>query len=88
MPSRAPDDLLKRYLDSDALIQLIIHDVRGPLTGIISASKLLNALLEDHEGISDAQINEIARLIGQAADEMRVMLEAAATADKTRRRLE
>lgn len=87
MTGKSHQELLDLYLTSDEFVGQVIHDVRGPLTGIISASRLISTLLHDEE-LDREQIDQVNDLIRQATEDMRVILEAAARADQARRHLE
>lgn len=77
MTVKSKGDLLNRYLqvDPERFLSLLVHDVRVPLTSIVSAAKLIEALLNEDEQIDKVQIQEILTLILQSTDEMRDLLE-------------
>lgn len=85
------DDWLADYLKTapDQFISSLVHDVRGPLSGIISASKLMEVILADMPELSQsdhAQLAELTRIIQKAAGNMRGILDAAVEYDRIQRK--
>ena len=79
MTAKSKDDLLAHYLRTDPqrFISLLVHDVRVPLTSVISATKLIDALLDEDDEIDKAQVQEVLRMILQCTDDMRTLLDVA-----------
>ena len=86
MPDRTLEDLLKQYNDmpDDEFLRLLVHDLRGPLSSMISASKLLTTLLDD-ETLDEAQLRQLGNILLKTTDNMRVVLEAAIAYDQVQR---
>ncbi len=87
MAGRTRENLLQTYkaLDDAALLSSIVHDLRGPLTGIISAARLIDTLLSEDERVNLDQIAEINSLVHDAAQTLRTVLDAVADYDRERR---
>ncbi len=87
MAGRTRENLLQTYkaLDDTALLSSIVHDLRGPLTGIISAARLIDTLLSEDERVNLDQIAEINSLVHDAAQTLRTVLDAVADYDRERR---
>jgi signal transduction histidine kinase len=86
MAGRTREELLQAYraLDETILLNQMVHDLRGPLTGIISATRLIDALLaEDTADI--AKIAEVNGLVRDASDSLRAILDAVADYDREQR---
>lgn len=79
MTPKSKDDLLAHYLrtDPERFLSLLVHDVRVPLTSVVSAAKLIDALMTEDELIDKAQIQEVLRMILQCTDDMRTLLDVA-----------
>ncbi|MGQ9887828.1 MAG: hypothetical protein ACUVSX_04990 [Aggregatilineales bacterium] len=88
MGGRTRQELLEAYqaLSEDALLDRIVHDMRGPLTGIISASRLIDTLLAEAADARDLEkIAEVNSLVRDASDTMRAILDAVSDYDRQRR---
>lgn len=88
MAGRTKEELLQTYHETgeDALLDRIVHDMRGPLTGIISASRLIDTLLaeaSDAHGLE--KIAEVNNLVRDASEAMRTILDAVSDYDRERR---
>jgi signal transduction histidine kinase len=79
MTSKSKDELLARYVQTnpERFISLLVHDVRVPLTSVVSAAKLIDALLDEDSEIDRAQIQEVLHMILQCTDDMRALLDVA-----------
>ena len=86
MSDRALEDLLKQYRDTpdDEFLRLLVHDLRGPLSSMISASKLLITLLDD-DTLDEAKLRQLGNILLKTTDNMRVVLEAAIAYDQLQR---
>ena len=86
MPDRTLKDLLAQYQDTsdDEFLRLLVHDLRGPLSSMISASTLLNTLLEG-EDLDRAQLRELGQILLKTTDNMRTVLDAALAHDRIQR---
>lgn len=89
MAGRTRDELLRRYVatEREAFLSLLVHDLRGPLTGIISAARLIETLLKDGQPEDVAKIAEVNQLILEASGNLRTILEAASDYDRHNRGL-
>jgi len=88
MGGRTRQELLQAYqaAGEDALLDRIVHDMRGPLTGIISASRLIDTLLAEAADARDLEkIAEVNSLVRDASDMMRTILDAVSDYDRQRR---
>ncbi len=88
MGGRTRQELLQAYqaAGEDALLDRIVHDMRGPLTGIISASRLIDTLLAEADDARDLEkIAEVNSLVRDASDMMRTILDAVSDYDRQRR---
>lgn len=88
MAGRTKEELLRAYqaADEDTLLELIVHDISGPLTGIISASRLIDALLAEASSARDLEkIAEVNSLMREASEAMRTILSAITDYSRTRR---
>lgn len=72
-----------RKIEPDQFIGLLVHDVRGPLSGIISAARLMQTLLDEDEPPTADQFRELSDIIIQATDDMRAVLDAAIDYDRS-----
>lgn len=88
MSDKDKDDLLAAYLKAapDEFIGNLVHDVRGPLSGVISAAKLMEVILEDIEGDDRDQLIELIEIIQRAAGNIRHVLEIAVEYDRIQRK--
>lgn len=79
MTSKSKDELLARFVQTDPerFISLFVHDVRVPLTSVISAAKLIDALMDEEGEIDRAQIQEVLGMIVSCTDDMRALLDVA-----------
>ena len=75
-----------RQTDPDEFIGLLVHDVRGPLSGIISATRLMQTLLDEDEPPTADQFRELSDIIIKATEDMRAVLDAAIDYDKSQRK--
>lgn len=84
MTAKSKDELLAHYLRTDPqrFIRLFVHDVRVPLTSVVSAAKLIDALLAEDEEIDRKQIQEVLHMILQCTDDMRGLLDVAVQYDR------
>lgn len=84
---RTREELLKAYqaLDETVFLDRIVHDLRGPLTGIISATMLIDVLLDEGAQVDTAKIAEVNGLTRAATETMRTILDAVADYDRERR---
>lgn len=89
MSKKTRDKLLNTYLNTspDEFIGLLVHDVRGPLSGIISAAKLMDVLLAEDGELDGEQMAEIVKIIQKAANNMRVILDTAIEYDRLQPRV-
>ncbi len=89
MSKKSKDKLLTTYLNTppDEFIGLLVHDVRGPLSGIISAAKLMDVLLTEDSDLNHEQMEEIVKIIQKAASNMRVVLDTAIEYDRLQPRV-
>ncbi|MBZ0293610.1 MAG: hypothetical protein K8L99_13665 [Anaerolineae bacterium] len=88
MSDKTKEDLLATYLKAppDEFIGNLVHDVRGPLSGVISAAKLIEVILEDVEINDREQLIELVEIIQRAAGNMRNVLEIAVEYDRIQRK--
>lgn len=86
MPDRTLEDLLKQYQETpdDDFLRLLVHDLRGPLSSMISASRLLITMLDD-ETLDKAELRHLAQIMLQTTENMRVVLDAAIDYDRIQR---
>lgn len=86
MTDKSKEKLLAEYLEQDPaeFIPLLVHDLRGPLTGILSASKLLKVFLAEPVN-NPEQVLELADILIRSTDNMRTVLDVAITYDKIQR---
>jgi signal transduction histidine kinase len=84
---RTREELLKAYqvLDETVFLDRIVHDLRGPLTGIISATMLIDVLLAEDAPVDTAKIAEVNGLTRAATDTMRTILDAISDYDREQR---
>jgi signal transduction histidine kinase len=84
MPRKSKKQLLQTYQDipQEEFIGLLVHDVRGPLSSIISASKLMEVLLSEPDEIEYDQLQELVKIIQKATGNIRHVLEAAIEYDR------
>lgn len=82
MPDRTLEDLLAQYQDTpdEEFVRLLVHDLRGPLSSMISA----NTLLENEE-LDHAQLRELGQILLKTTDNMRTVLDAALAHDRIQR---
>ncbi|MBZ0300024.1 MAG: hypothetical protein K8J31_09800 [Anaerolineae bacterium] len=82
MPDRTREEWQQRFQEApdEELIRLLVHDLRGPLTGLISATRLLST-----EQTNAEQIRELGQILHRAAHNMELILEAVLEQDRSRR---
>ncbi|MBZ0287927.1 MAG: hypothetical protein K8I30_09960 [Anaerolineae bacterium] len=87
MTTKSKDELLSRYLEThpDRFMSLLVHDVRVPLSNIVSGAKLIQMLLDEDETIDKAQILELVTIITNSAESVRDLLEVAVQYDRAHR---
>jgi signal transduction histidine kinase len=87
MPDRTPEELLTRFQNSntDEFIPLLVHDLRGPLSGMISATRLINTLLADCDCADAAQLRELGQILHRTTSNMRAILDTAIEYDRIQR---
>ena len=83
MPSKSRDELLALYLNTppEEFIGLLVHDVRNPLSSVISAAKLMSVFLNESEPANPDDLQELIKIILKATDDMRVLLDVAVEYD-------
>lgn len=83
MPSKSKDELLALYLNtpSEDFIGLLVHDVRNPLSSVISAAKLMSVFLNEPEPVKPDDLHELIRIILKATDDIRLLLDVAVEYD-------
>lgn len=83
MPSKSKDELLAVYLNTppEKFIGLLVHDVRNPLSSVISAAKLMNVFLNESEPVNPDDLHELIRIIAKATDDIRLLLDVAVEYD-------
>jgi nitrogen-specific signal transduction histidine kinase len=83
MPSKSKDDLLALYLNTapEKFIGLLVHDVRNPLSSVISAAKLMNVFLNESDPANPDDLHELIKIILKATDDMRLLLDVAVEYD-------
>lgn len=88
MPKKTKKQLVQTYCNTDSadFIGLLVHDVRGPLSGVISASKLMEVILREDGEVNREQLEELIRIIQQATGNMRTILDAAIEYDRIQQR--
>lgn len=86
MTDKSKEQLLAEYLaqDPNEFIPLLVHDLRGPLTGMVSASKLLKVFLAEPVN-NPAQVLELADILIRSTDNMRAVLDVAIAYDRIQR---
>jgi signal transduction histidine kinase len=79
MSAKSKDDLLAAYLkiEPERFLSLLVHDVRVPLTSVVSAARLIDALLVEDAALDRAQVQEVLRMILDCTDDMRALLDVA-----------
>lgn len=87
MAGRTKEKLLQTYqaLDETVFLDHVVHDLRGPLTGIISATRLIDVLLTEDAQVDLAKIAEVNGLIHDASQTLRTILDTVAEYDRKRR---
>ena len=88
MPKKTKKQLVQTYRNTASadFIGLLVHDVRGPLSGVISASKLMEVILREDGEVNREQLEELIRIIQQATGNMRTILDAAIEYDRIQQR--
>ncbi len=83
MPSKSKDELLALYLNTppEKFIGLLVHDVRNPLSSVISAAKLMSLFLSEPEPVKPDDLHELISIIAKATDDMRLLLDVAVEYD-------
>jgi nitrogen-specific signal transduction histidine kinase len=83
MPSKSKDELLAVYLNTapEKFIGLLVHDVRNPLSSVISAAKLMNVFLDESEPVNPDELRELIGIILKATDDIRLLLDVAVEYD-------
>jgi nitrogen-specific signal transduction histidine kinase len=84
MPGKSKDELLALYLSTppERFIGLLVHDVRNPLSSVISAAKLMDVFLNESEPVNPDDLHELIRIIVKATDDMRLLLDIAVEYDR------
>lgn len=79
MPDRTRKEWQARFQDTPDkdLIRLLVHDLRGPLTGIISATRLLTT-----DQVSAEQTRELGQILHRAARNMELILDVVLEHDR------
>ena len=87
MARRTKEKLLQTYqaLDETVFLDHVVHDLRGPLTGIISATRLIDVLLTEDVQVDLVKIAEVNGLIYDASQTLRTILDTVAEYDRKRR---
>ncbi|MAS36191.1 MAG: hypothetical protein CL610_19455 [Anaerolineaceae bacterium] len=86
MHDQTPEERLERYQNTpdDEFVRLLVHDLRGPLSGVISAAKLINVLVgSDHPNA--AQLRELGQILLRTGDNLRGILDTAIEHDRIQR---
>ncbi len=89
MPKKTKKQIVQTYRNTSTedFIGLLVHDVRGPLSGVISASKLMEVILSEDSAVDRKQMEELIKIIQQATVNMRTILDAAIEYDRIQRRI-
>jgi signal transduction histidine kinase len=84
MADKSSDDLLEEYLKTlpEKFIGKLVHDARGPLSGIISASKLMDMFLGQAEPLDADKVHELNKIILKCTENLRSILDAAVEYDR------
>jgi len=79
MPSKSKDELMALYLNTpqEKFIGLLVHDVRNPLSSVISAAKLMSVFLNETEPTNPDDLHELIKIIIRATDDIRLLLDVA-----------
>ncbi|PJF41392.1 MAG: hypothetical protein CUN54_01640 [Phototrophicales bacterium] len=87
MAGKTKEELLEHYLNTDdaEFIGLLVHDVRGPLSDIISATKLINSSLDDGDIVKVDDVHTLVKIILASSDKMRMILDTAIEYDRLKR---
>jgi nitrogen-specific signal transduction histidine kinase len=83
MPSKSKAELLSLYLNTppEEFIGLLVHDVRNPLSSVISAAKLMNVFLNESEPVNRDDLYGLIKIILRATDDIRLLLDVAVEYD-------
>ena len=89
MPKKTKKQFVQTYRNTSAedFIGLLVHDVRGPLSGVISASKLMEVILREDGEVNREQLEELIKIIQQATGNMRTIMDAAIEYDRIQRHI-
>lgn len=86
MTDKSREDLLKLYHNTPSadFVGQVVHDVRGPLSGVISAAKLMDVFLDEEDEQTAEKLYELIHIILRCTDNIRTVLDAAVESDRLR----
>ncbi len=87
MPDRTPKEQLERFQNApdDQFVRLLVHDLRSPLSGMLSAVSLLNSMLAKNDPTDAERLREVGQLLRRTTENMRQILDTALLHDQNRR---
>jgi signal transduction histidine kinase len=88
MPDPTPEELLERFgkIPDDEFVQMLVHDLRGPLSGMVMAVRLLNILIESDNPKDKERIQNLSDILLHATHKMGLLLDIAVEHDRSRRK--
>lgn len=86
MPDRTPKEQLERFQNApdDQFVRLLVHDLRSPLSGMLSAVSLLNSMLAKNDPTDAERLREVGQLLRRTTENMRQILDTALLHDQNR----
>lgn len=87
MPDPTPEELLERFraLPDDEFVRMLVHDLRGPLSGMVMGVKLLNVLMNSDNPKDKERLQNLGEILLHATDKMTLILDTAVEHDRIRR---
>jgi nitrogen-specific signal transduction histidine kinase len=87
MPDPTPEELLERFRNTpdEEFVRILVHDLRGPLSGMVMAVKLLNVLMNSDNPKDKERLQNLSEILLHATDKMTLILDTAVEHDRSRR---
>ena len=87
MPDPTPEELLERFrnIPDDEFVRMLVHDLRGPLSGMVMGVKLLNVLMNSDNPKDKERFQNLSEILLHATDKMTLILDTAVEHDRARR---
>ena len=87
MPDPTPEELFERFgkIPDDEFVRMLVHDLRGPLSGMVMAVKLLHVLMNSDNPKDKERLQNLSEILLHATEKMTLILDTAVEHDRNRR---